>query len=112
MVGNDSYAAMDFEWQPDIDSFMQLAQLIGLIDKTIDEADVGEFVAYWCGRSETLKTPYQWHLAFTQNMKRKRTAFGAGRKVERMGNQLVPKQARIEIDDNVRQLKEKYGKKS
>lgn len=111
MVGNDSYAPMDFEWQPDIDSFMQLAQLIGLIDKTLDEADVGEFVAYWCGRPETMKTPYQWHLTFTQNMKRKRTAYGVGRKVERMGNQLVPKQAKVEIDDNARLLQQKYGKK-
>jgi DNA replication protein DnaT len=109
VVNNNSYAAMNFEWQPDADSFLQLAQIIGLIDKTINEADVGEFVAYWCGRPETMKTPYQWHLAFTQNMKRKRTAYGTSRKVEMVGSQLVPKVAKIEIDDNARQLQQKYG---
>lgn len=109
MVGNDRYDPMTFDWLPDEDTFSQLAQMIGLIDKTYDETDVGEFVAYWFGRSHVIKTPYQWNLGFVQNMKRKRTAFGYSSKKNVVGTQLVNKQAGVEVDENAKKLREKYG---
>jgi hypothetical protein len=110
MVGNEHYLSMSFDWQPDEETFMQLAHMTGLIEKSYLPEDVGEFVAYWFGRAHVMRTPYQWNLTFVQNMKRKRTAFGqANRKV--VGTQLVTPKAELVVDDNTRQLRDKYGKK-
>lgn len=110
MVGNEHYLSMSFDWQPDEETFLQLAQMIGLIDKVYQAEDVGEFVAYWYGRAHVMKTAYQWNLGFVQNMKRKRTAFGqSNRKV--VGTQLATAKAELVVDDNARQLRDKYGKK-
>lgn len=110
MVGNDSFSSMTLEWVPDLDSYLQMAQMVGLIDKGYTDEDVGEFKLYWCGRPETQKTPYQWHQAFVMNMKRKRTAYGQGRK-QVVGGQLVTPKAELVVDDNARALVEKYGRK-
>jgi hypothetical protein len=109
MVTNDSYSPMHFDWVPDNDSFVQMAQMVGLIDKDYTTEDVGEFVLYWMGQSHKQFTAYQWHQKFVMNMKRKRTARGFSTK-KVVGNQLVTPKAEIVVDDNARALVEKYGK--
>lgn len=108
MVDNDSFAPMSFDWVPDQDSFLQMAQMVGLIEKDFTDDDVGEFKLYWCGRPEVNKTPYQWHQAFVMNMKRKRTAYGSRNK-QVVGSQLATPTAGLDVDDNARDLVKKYG---
>lgn len=111
MVGNDAYRPMSLDWVPDNESFVQMAQIVGLIDKEYTTEDVGEFVLYWMGRTHVHCTPYQWHHKFLMNMKRKRTARGHVNK-QVVGHQLVTPKAEIVVDDNARELVKKYGKQS
>jgi hypothetical protein len=108
MVGNDAYLPMSIDWVPDSDSFAQMAQLVGLIDKEYTQEDVGEFVLYWMGQANKHFTPYQWHQKFVMNMKRKRTARGHSN-IQVVGNQLVTTKAALVVDDNARALVKKYG---
>ncbi|WP_018982197.1 DnaT-like ssDNA-binding domain-containing protein [Salinimonas chungwhensis] len=94
-------------WKPDKALFEQMASLLGLIDKSYDEDDVGEFIAYWLGRPNTVFSHFQWTQKFAYAMRFKRLAGGAAPKA-RVGNQQVPVAPGIEADDNARKLVEKY----
>ena len=84
-----------------------MATLLGLIDKEFDADDVGEFIAYWLGRPNTVFSHFQWTQKFAYAMRYKRLAAGGSPKA-RVGNQQVPVAAGIEADDNARKLVEKY----
>ena len=94
-------------WQPDKALFEQMASLLGLIDKSFDSDDVGEFIAYWLGRPSAVFSHFQWTQKFAYAMRYKRLAAG-GTPKSRVGNQQVPVAAGIEADDNARKLVEKY----
>lgn len=102
---------MTRHWQPDETMFKELASLLGIIDAHYNEQDVGEFIAYWLGRPDTLLSPYQWHQKFVQSMKMKRTVAN-NTVTKKVGTQSVTIASGIEADDNARRLVEKYANKS
>lgn len=94
-------------WQPDAALFEQMASLMGLIDKTFDEQDVGDFIAYWLGRPNVVFSHFQWTQKFAYAQRYKRLATGSTPK-QTVGSQQVPVAPGIEADDNARKLVEKY----
>lgn len=58
------WQAMTTDWTPDEKLFSELATLVGLLDKSYQQQDIGEFVAYWLSRPEVNLTLFQW----TQNL--------------------------------------------
>ncbi|NVK56967.1 MAG: flavodoxin [Alteromonadaceae bacterium] len=107
---HQQHYAMHRDWQPDKAVFEDIATLIGLIDKSYDEHNVGEFVAYWLGRPESVLSSYQWTQKFTYSIKNRRTATGY-QAVKKVGSQNVVIEPGIEADDNARQLVAKYAHK-
>jgi hypothetical protein len=102
------HSAMSAAWKPNQALFEEMASLLGIIDKTFDDNEVGEFVAYWLGRPSSVFSEFQWTQKFANNIKRKRLASGyAPTKV--VGTQQVKVAAGIEADDNARKLVEKYA---
>lgn len=101
---------MKTDWQPDPKLFEQMATLLGLIDKQFEEADVGEFVAYWLGRPTAVFSHFQWTQKFAYSMRKKRQA-SAGVVKHTVGGQQVPVAPGIQADDNARKLVEKYSAK-
>lgn len=63
--------AMYVTWKPD-ESFQQLCQLCGLIDTHYNEAELGEFIAYWLGQPEKYSTQHQWMMKFIKMLKNQR----------------------------------------
>lgn len=102
-------SAMSIDWQPNQALLTDLLSLMGIIDKTLHEEELGEFIAYWMGRPDTHLTPYQWTHKLAQQMKRKRLASGM-MSVKRVGTQLVDNDAGLEADENAKRLVEKYEK--
>ena len=102
------HSAMTPNWTPNKALFEEMASLLGIIDKTFDDNEVGEFIAYWLGRPSSVFSEFQWTQKFANNIKRKRLASGyAPTKV--VGTQQVKVAAGIEADDNARKLVEKYA---
>lgn len=62
---------MRVNWTPD-SSFANLCQLCGLIDSYYTAADLGEFIAYWIGRTDYFATQHQWMLKFIKTLKSRR----------------------------------------
>ncbi|GGD71771.1 DnaT-like ssDNA-binding domain-containing protein [Lacimicrobium alkaliphilum] len=102
------WKAMTADWMPDEGLFKQLATLVGLLDKSYQQQDVGEFAAYWLGRPEVNLTLFQWTQKFVLHLKNRRQAYGHKQQV---GHQIVPTTAGITVDDNARKLVEKYHAK-
>lgn len=107
---HQQHYAMHRDWQPESQLFDDIATLIGLIDKTFEEQDIGEFVAYWLGRPEAVFSTYQWTQKFTYALKNRRTAKGY-QATKKVGNQVVKVEPGIEADDNARKLVAKYANK-
>lgn len=104
-----SHQPMTRQWQPDEALFGEMASLIGLLDTQITAEDIGEFVAYWLGRPETVLSQFQWTQKFTYSMKKRRLATGTT-PMKQVGTQRMPVSAGIEADNNARKLVEKYSK--
>lgn len=102
------WQAMTADWVPDKGLFTELASLIGLLDKSYQQQDVGEFIAYWLSRPEVNLTLFQWTQKFVLHLKKRRQAYGQKQQV---GHQLVSTTAGITADDNARKLVEKYHAK-
>lgn len=64
--------AMHADWRPD-QQFSGLARLCGLLDSTIDETELGEFIAYWLGRPEVFENQHQWMLKLVRKLKNQRS---------------------------------------
>ncbi|ART78963.1 DnaT-like ssDNA-binding domain-containing protein [Oceanisphaera avium] len=64
--------AMHAQWRPD-EQFAGLARLCGLLDSTIDETELGEFIAYWLGRPEVFENQHQWMLKLVRKLKQQRS---------------------------------------
>lgn len=101
---------MSFTWQPDPDLVSQISAMIGLIDSSYSNEDVGEFVSYWVGRPERFHTPYQWNQKFVLTLKRLRTAHWSKNSVQ-VGSQFTQNKPGLTMSDSARALVEKYGKK-
>jgi hypothetical protein len=117
IVKDDKYALLHKEqvsmfasWQPDTNLVEELAQMVGLIDKSISSEDIGDFVAYWLGRPDIYFTPFQWTQKFVSHLKQRRIAKYSG-PVKKVGSQLTQAASGIEADDNARKLVEKYATK-
>ena len=103
---------MHASWTPNKSLFEEMASLLGIIDKTYEDSDIGEFVAYWLGRPSSVFSEFQWTQKFANNIKRKRLASGYGSAstpTKIVGTQQVKVAAGIEADDNARKLVEKYA---
>ncbi|MBT0586714.1 DnaT-like ssDNA-binding domain-containing protein [Alteromonas oceanisediminis] len=102
--------SMHSTWQPCSELAKELAQLTGLIDTQYTSEDVGEFVAYWLGRPDTLLTQFQWTQKFISFLKMRRSARSGSTK-KQVGSQLTSPTSGIEADENARKLVEKYATK-
>ena len=105
-----SWHNMTLDWQPDLNLFGDLGQLVGIIDKAFTTNELGEFVAYWMGRPQMQFSQYQWTQKFVFHIKQKRLASGV-KVLQKVGNQLVEPKANLEVDENARKLVEKYSNK-
>lgn len=106
------HCSMHASWTPNKSLFEEMASLLGIIDKTYEDSDIGEFVAYWLGRPSSVFSEFQWTQKFANNIKRKRLASGYGSAstpTKIFGTQQVKVAAGIEADDNARKLVEKYA---
>lgn len=108
---HQQHLAMHRDWQPEKSVFDDIATLIGLIDKSYDDTDIGEFVVYWIGRPEAVFSSYQWTQKFTYALKNRRTAKGY-QATKKVGSQTVKVEPGLEADDNAKQLVAKYANKS
>jgi len=106
------FIKMNINWRPDADLFEQLCQLVGVIDKGYSADELGEYIAYWLGYPEKQFTDYQWTQKFVLNIKQRRQRLPVNKEQTKVGHQWITPQAGIEIDDNVKQLVEKYSGKS
>jgi hypothetical protein len=106
------FIKMNINWRPDADLFEQLCQLVGVIDKGYSADELGEYIAYWLGYPEKQFTDYQWTQKFVLNIKQRRQRLPVNKEQTKVGHQWITPQAGIEIDDNVKQLIEKYSGKS
>ncbi|MEW9797850.1 DnaT-like ssDNA-binding domain-containing protein [Alteromonas sp. CYL-A6] len=104
------HIAIDTSWRPDDALYDEITGLLGLIDNTYDEQDVGEFIAYWLGRPDAVFSLFQWTQKFAYSIRKKRLASGYAA-VKRVGSQQVKVEAGVEADDNARKLVEKYANK-
>jgi hypothetical protein len=109
---HQSFIKMNINWRPDADLFEQLCQLVGVIDKGYSADELGEYIAYWLGYPEKQFTDYQWTQKFVLNIKQRRQRLPVNKEQTKVGHQWITPQASIEIDDNVKQLIEKYSGKS
>jgi DNA replication protein DnaT len=109
---HQSFVKMNVSWRPDADLFEQLCQLVGVIDKGYSADELGEYIAYWLGYPEKQFTDYQWTQKFVLNIKQRRQRLPVNKEQTKVGHQWITPQAGIEIDDNVKQLVEKYSGKS
>lgn len=103
--------AMTIDWLPDPTLYEELAQLIGLVDKTYTKEMVGDFVAYWLGRPHNKFTLFQWTQKFVlqrkQQLVRQTQATTA---VTRVGLQTKVAEASVETDAKTKALVAKYKK--
>ena len=106
---HQSFVKMKVSWRPDADLFEQLCQLVGVIDKGYSADELGEYIAYWLGYPEKQFTDYQWTQKFVLNIKQRRQRLPVNKEQTKVGHQWITPQAGIEIDDNVKQLVEKYS---
>lgn len=103
--------AMQQSWMPEAELYTELAQLIGLIDSTYTQEQVGEFVAYWLGRPQSRFSRFQWTQKFV--LQRKQFAQRSSQQqtaTQTIGTQTVTASAGISTDANTRALVEKYNK--
>ncbi|AWL13448.1 hypothetical protein HMF8227_03000 [Saliniradius amylolyticus] len=112
-TANDDYAhlhqqwvKMHTRWQPDPALFNELATMVGLADKQFQQDQLGEFVAYWMGRPETVLTPFQWTQKFVLQLKRHQRP--ADKKTAESPASLTNNTPGVAVDDNARKLVEKY----
>ena len=101
---------MHLEWQPNTHLYQDLAKLVGIIEKTYSDNELGDFIAYWLGRPESNHTVFQWTQKFVFFIKKQRLALGYSDK-KRVGSQVVTKKAGITTDSNTKKLVEKYHAK-
>lgn len=99
---------MTKQWVPNHALYLEIAELLGIIDKHYDENDIGEFIAYWMGRPEAVFSLFQWTQKFTYAMRKKRLIDGYTLR-RQVGHQHVSVEASVEADDNARKLVEKYN---
>ncbi|MFT5900204.1 MAG: DNA replication protein DnaT [Glaciecola sp.] len=108
---HQGFIKMNVSWRPDATLFEQLCQLVGVIDKGYSADEIGEYIAYWLGYPEKQFTAYQWTQKFVLNLKQRRQRQPVNKEQTKVGHQWITPEAGLEIDDNVKQLIEKYSGK-
>lgn len=101
---------MQNDWQPDKKLISELSQLVGLIDQSYKQSELGEFIAYWLGRPQNQFSQFQWTQKFVFHLKQQRQARGY-QAVSKVGSQLVKNAPGISADDNAKKLVEQYKDK-
>lgn len=101
---------MTLNWEPSATLYQDLAQLVGIVEKEYYKDELGDFIAYWMGRPDTLLTAFQWTQRFVQHIKKNRIAVGY-KPTKQLATQTVQKKAELVTDDNTKKLVEKYSGK-
>ena len=110
---HNSTQAMTIDWLPDPKLYDELAQLIGLVDKTYTKEMVGDFVAYWLGRPHNQFTLFQWTQKFVLQRKQQLIRHTqATTAVTRVGLQTKVAEASVETDAKTKALVAKYKTKT
>lgn len=108
---HNSWSTMTTKWQPPIDIFNDICELVGLIQKEYDDLELGEFIAYWIGRPQVQLSPYQWTQKFVFHLRQKRITKGYTA-TQTIGFQQVDKEPEVVLNDKAKQLVERYRGKS
>lgn len=105
---------LNLDWKPEKTLYLELASLIGVIDKEYHSEELGEFIAYWLGRPETTLTPYQWTHRYVQHIKKNRQATKSpshSSTQKQLATQTMTKRPEVLGDSNTKRLVEKYSGK-
>ncbi|MFT5996429.1 MAG: DNA replication protein DnaT [Kangiellaceae bacterium] len=105
---HSQHKSMRLDWRPIQLIFEDLCQLVGLIEKTYNADELGEFIAYWLGRIDTQCTEYQWTQKLVIHLKQRRQRLPLSEQKTKTGHQYVTPSAGIVFDDNVKQLINQY----
>ncbi|MEM0912335.1 MAG: DnaT-like ssDNA-binding domain-containing protein [Pseudomonadota bacterium] len=102
--------AISVNWQPTNTDIEQLSALVGLIDATYTEEELGEFLAYWITRNEIQLTSFQWTQKLVTFLKKRRFHQPKHHEDTKHGHQYATPEAGLHGDDNVKNLVKKYNK--
>lgn len=103
-----NYSSMHLRWRPLVNVFEDLCSLIGLIEKTYSAEELGEFIAYWLGRTETQCSEYTWTQKLVIHLKQRRQRLPLSQQKTAAGHQYVTPAAGIAFDENVKHLIDQY----
>ncbi|MBO1256783.1 flavodoxin [Alteromonas sp. 5E99-2] len=98
------------DWEPNKDTFIDICTLIGVIETEYSQEELGEFIAYWLGRTEVNHTEYQWTQKFAQQLKRNRTSVESNLSKQTGTQTHTNTVSSLEADDNAKRLVAKYKK--
>ena len=110
-IFHSQHKSMRLDWRPVESIFEDLCRLVGVIEKTYNADELGEFIAYWLGRIDTQCTEYQWTQKLVIHLKQRRQRLPLlplAEQKSRAGHQYVTPSAGIVFDDNVKQLINQY----
>jgi hypothetical protein len=105
---HSQHKSMRLDWRPVQSIFEDLCQLVGVIEQTYSADELGEFIAYWLGRIDTMGTEYQWTQKLVIHLKQRRQRLPLAEQTAKAGHQYVTPSAGIVFDDNVKQLINQY----
>ena len=119
IIANETHATlhtqryrMHMQWQPDAALFIELAQIMGLLDTQYTQEQVGEFISYWMGRPDVELSAFQWTQKFVLQRKlaAQRTAMGSTHSPRTIGYQTVTQDGKIQVDDKNKAFIARYKK--
>ncbi len=109
-VTTKEYFCLWARWRPDVNDIEQLSELVGLIDATYTEEEIGEFIAYWLTRNEIQLTSFQWTQKLVTYLKQRRLRKPKHHEDAKRGHQYATPESALHVDDNVKSLIAKYNK--
>lgn len=105
---HSQHTPMQLTWRPSEQVFSQLCTLVGVIEPIYTADELGEFIAYWLGRTDMHCSEYTWTQKLVIHLKQRRQRVPLNPEQSLAGYQYVTPSAGIAFDENVRKLVEKY----
>ena len=104
------YFSIKVDWRPAKTDVEQLSTLVGLIDATYTNEELGEFIAYWITRDEIQMTSFQWTQKLVTFLKKRRLHTPKHHEDSKRGHQYATPKVGVHTDDKVKRFVEKYKK--
>lgn len=107
---SSDYFPIKIDWRPAKNDIEQLSALVGLIDATYTDEELGEFIAYWITRDEIQMTSFQWTQKLVTFLKKRRLRTPKHHEDSKQGHQYATPTVSVHTDDKVKRFVEKYKK--